>query len=112
MAEKTPLEEMVRKAFDMNLRYWETVWRATTDYVEAAARLWASMSQRATISPILPAWSMSLDPLPPTPIPAMRIRSLAPKTDFGRYMKPKVAAADLLRNSRRDVWNSSRRTCH
>ena len=41
MAEKTPLEEMVRKAFDMNLRYWETVGRATTDYVEAAARLWA-----------------------------------------------------------------------
>jgi len=41
MAEKTPLEEMVRKAFDMNLRYWETVGRATTDYVEAAAKLWA-----------------------------------------------------------------------
>src|SRR5436305_324354 len=36
------------------------------------------MSQRATTSMTADAWSMSLDPLPPMPMPARRILPLAP----------------------------------
>ena len=41
MAERTPLEDVVKRAFDANLRYWETVGRATTDYMQSLARIWA-----------------------------------------------------------------------
>lgn len=41
MAERTPFEDVVRKAYDANVRYWETVGRATSDYVQAVSRLWA-----------------------------------------------------------------------
>ncbi len=41
MAERTPLEDVVKRAFDANLRYWETVGRATTDYVQSLTRIWA-----------------------------------------------------------------------
>jgi len=41
LAEKTPLEEIARRAYDANLRYWEAVGRATSEYVQAVSRLWA-----------------------------------------------------------------------
>lgn len=41
MAEKTPFEEVIRKAYDANARYWETVGRATSDYMQAVSKLWA-----------------------------------------------------------------------
>jgi hypothetical protein len=41
VAEPTPLESALRRAYDANVRYWETVGRATTDYVQTVSRLWA-----------------------------------------------------------------------
>jgi len=41
MAERTPLEQMWQRAIDVNVRYWETVGRATTDYMQQITRLWA-----------------------------------------------------------------------
>jgi len=41
MSDRTPLEDVVRRAFDANLRYWETVGRATSDYVQTVSKLWA-----------------------------------------------------------------------
>src|SRR5687767_6002702 len=41
VAERTPFEDAVRRAYDANMRYWETVGRATTDYMQAVTRLWA-----------------------------------------------------------------------
>jgi len=41
MADKTPMEEAVRRAFDANVRYWETVGRATSDYLETVTKLWS-----------------------------------------------------------------------
>ncbi len=35
------MEDVMRRAFDANLRYWETVGRATTDYVQTVSKLWA-----------------------------------------------------------------------
>ena len=41
MADRTPMEDVLRRAFDANVRYWETVGRATTDYVQSVSKLWA-----------------------------------------------------------------------
>lgn len=41
MADKTPFEQVIRKAYDANARYWETVGRATSDYMQAVSKLWA-----------------------------------------------------------------------
>ena len=41
MADRPLLEDVVRRAFDANVRYWETVGRATTEYVQAVTKLWA-----------------------------------------------------------------------
>ena len=41
MADQTPLESVLRRAYDANVRYWETVGRATTDYQQTVSRLWA-----------------------------------------------------------------------
>jgi hypothetical protein len=40
MAERTAFEDVVQRAFDANVRYWESVGRATTDYVQAVWTLW------------------------------------------------------------------------
>lgn len=42
MAERTPLEEMVKRVLDANLQYWETVSRATSEYVRTMARAWGA----------------------------------------------------------------------
>jgi hypothetical protein len=41
VAERTPFEDAMRRAYDANMRYWETVGRATTDYVQTVTKLWA-----------------------------------------------------------------------
>jgi hypothetical protein len=43
VAEKTPWEDLVRRAYDANMRYLETVGRAATDYVQTVSRLWNEM---------------------------------------------------------------------
>ena len=35
------MEDAMRRAFDANVRYWETVGRAATDYVQTVSKLWA-----------------------------------------------------------------------
>ena len=62
----------------------------------------SSQSHTATTSPRLPAWSMSLEPLPPTPTPAMRRRSLAPQTLDGSRVKAKAEAEVAPRKWRRE----------
>lgn len=39
MAERTPFEDTVRRTFDANVRYWESVSRAATDYMESVSRI-------------------------------------------------------------------------
>lgn len=41
MPERTPMEDAVKRAFDANVRYWETMGRATSDYMQAVTKLWA-----------------------------------------------------------------------
>ena len=41
MPDRTPMEDVMRRAYDANLRYWETVGRAATDYVQSVTKLWA-----------------------------------------------------------------------
>jgi hypothetical protein len=41
MADRTPMEDVMRRAFDANVRYWETVGRAATDYVQTVTRIWS-----------------------------------------------------------------------
>jgi hypothetical protein len=41
MADRTPMEDVMRRAYDANLRYWETVGRAATDYMQSVTKLWA-----------------------------------------------------------------------
>lgn len=38
--DRTPLEDVLKRAFDANLRYWETVNRAASEYVQAMTRVW------------------------------------------------------------------------
>lgn len=38
--ERTPWEDVLKRAFDANLRYWETVNRAASDYVQSMTRVW------------------------------------------------------------------------
>lgn len=35
------MDDLVKRAFDANVRYWEAVGRATTDYVQAVTKIWA-----------------------------------------------------------------------
>ena len=51
MGEKTPLEDVMRRAYDANVRYWESVNRATTDYMQTVTRLWAEAP--LTVAPTL-----------------------------------------------------------
>jgi hypothetical protein len=66
MAERTPIEDVMRRAFDANLRYWESVGRAATTYVETVTKIWqdAPMSWK----PGAMAWTPSRSPsvTPPT----------------------------------------------
>ncbi len=41
MADRPILEDVVRRAYDAHVRYWEAVGRATTDYVQTAIKIWA-----------------------------------------------------------------------
>jgi hypothetical protein len=41
MAERPLMEDLVKRAFDANLRYWDAVGRATTDYVQAVSKIWS-----------------------------------------------------------------------
>jgi hypothetical protein len=41
MGDRTPMEDVLRRAFDANVKYWETVGRAATDYVQSVSKLWA-----------------------------------------------------------------------
>lgn len=41
MADRTPVEDVMRRAFDANLRYWETIGRAATDYVQTVSKIWS-----------------------------------------------------------------------
>ena len=54
----------------------ELVYEARGNCLALASRWWSSMSHRATMLPCLPAWSVSLEPLPPTPMQAMFSLSL------------------------------------
>jgi len=40
VADQTPLESVLRRAYDANVRYWEIVGRATSDYVQTVSKLW------------------------------------------------------------------------
>lgn len=40
-SERPLMDALVKRAFDANLRYWEAVGRATTDYVQAVTKIWA-----------------------------------------------------------------------
>ena len=40
-SEAPRFEDVVRRAFDANVRYWEAVGRASTDYAQAVLRVWA-----------------------------------------------------------------------
>jgi len=37
------MEDVVKRAFDANMRYWETVGRAATEYVQAVTKIWADV---------------------------------------------------------------------
>ncbi|HSQ31502.1 MAG TPA: hypothetical protein VLN49_16715 [Gemmatimonadaceae bacterium] len=41
MADRPLFEDIVRRAFDANTRYWESVSRAATDYVQTVTKIWA-----------------------------------------------------------------------
>jgi hypothetical protein len=41
MADRPLMQDVMKRAFDANLRYWETVGRATTEYVQAVTKIWA-----------------------------------------------------------------------
>jgi hypothetical protein len=43
MADRPLMEDVVKRAFDANMRYWETVGRATTEYVQAVTKIWADV---------------------------------------------------------------------
>jgi hypothetical protein len=54
VSEPTSLESALRRAYDANVRYWETVGRATTDYVQTVSKLWAE-APLSWIPPARPA---------------------------------------------------------
>ncbi|MQA89739.1 MAG: hypothetical protein GEU90_05825 [Gemmatimonas sp.] len=43
MADRTPWEDVVRRAYDANFRYWEAVGQATSDYAKTVSRLWTEL---------------------------------------------------------------------
>lgn len=61
----------------------------------------SSQSHNATTSPWFAAWSRSPEPLPPTPIPATRRRSLAPHTRAGAMENARAAPEDTVMKRRR-----------
>lgn len=40
MADRTPMEDVLKRAFDANLRYWETLNRAASEYVQTMTKVW------------------------------------------------------------------------
>lgn len=52
MAEPTPLEQVVKRVFDANLRYWETLGRATSEYVQTLARAWSDAPFTWSLGPM------------------------------------------------------------
>lgn len=61
--DRTPFEDVLKRAFDANLQYWETVNRAASDYVEVMAKVWRDApiswtpgtTKRSSRSPASPA---------------------------------------------------------
>lgn len=106
MPERTPMEDAVKRAFDANVRYWETMGRATSDYVQAVTKLWAE-------APLtwMPGWqkpqatSPAASPAGATPtVPAILLEARAGEearamlmisNDLARHVDADVVAAPL-----------------
>jgi hypothetical protein len=106
VADRTPYEDVLRRAYDANVRYWETVGRATTDYLQAVSRLWTDASLRWQPEGIRTAWSRAEREWADGGEPAALVLEGAPGTearaavmlsnDLGRDVEASVVASVLV----------------